>query len=289
MKLVNVIFLSSILLSFIAMAKEQQPLYQQLIVGQQNSHQELNTKVSQAKFIALQKQLSEKGKIALLAPLDVAPFHFRSGIRTAKEKQHQSENNTSLCVSCHNHQAHSQSVKLRSFLNMHTRTIACQTCHFTNKQYPLAYQWQKPSGDVVAQIDFADKKDYLLIPTYQGKSIVPNKNSAFTKALLAQWQQAEKVVDKKQQALMWQNIHQPLSSFSMGTNSITNKLANSQFEGSQAITCTSCHQTKQPKFNLVELGADKQRQQRFEQNIIARFFQRYNKEDDKINLLELLK
>ena len=40
---------------------------------------------------------------------------------------------------------------------------------------------------------------------------------------------------------------------------------------------------------LVELGADKQRQQRFEQNIIARFFQRYNKEEDKINLLELLK
>lgn len=285
MKVVNIIFFSWILLSFTVIAKEQQPLYQNLLIAQQSNNNAIKSKAAQKEFIALQKHLTESNKVQPLAPLDVAPFHFRA----REDLKSRGENNTSLCMSCHSHQAHSKSVKLRSFLNMHTKTVACQTCHFTNKQYRLAYQWQKPSGDLVAQIDFADKKDHVLIPTYQGKSIVPNKNSAFTKALLAQWQQAEKVVNKKQLALMWQNIHQPLSSFSMGANSITDKLANSQFEGSQAITCTSCHQTTKPMIDLVELGADKQRQQQFEQNIIARFFKRYRKEEDKINLLELLK
>jgi len=76
---------------------------------------------------------------------------------------------------------------------------------------------------------------------------------------------------------LWQSIHQPLNSNRLSDNS------------NQRITCAHCHQQTNPRINLAELGANKQRQLRFEQNIIARFFKRYQKKDDKINLLELLK
>jgi len=281
----KIIFTAFSLLSLTAVANEPTPLYQQLITSAQQY--EVMTEDENKALIVVSKRLAERNKVEPLAPLDVAPFHFRSaissgtnsGISSAKDEKPPTENNSGLCASCHDQQAHSKSVKLRSFLNMHTKTIACQTCHFTSDEYQLAYQWKTATSQLVKQIDFADKKDHLLVPVYQGKPIVPSKNSAFVKDLMAQWQQAEKAVDRKQQALLWQSIHKPLKP----------QLLSSKEESNQQVSCTSCHQQTDPRINLAELGADKQRQQRFEQNIIARFFKRYRKEDDKINLLELLK
>ncbi len=269
----KIIFTAFLLLSLTAVANEQTPLYQQLIISAQQN--EVMTEAESKALIAVSKRLAEINKVDPLAPLDVAPFHFRKD----KDISAEVENNSGLCVNCHEQQAHSKSVKLRSFLNMHTKTIACQTCHFASDKYSLTYQWQTTAGQLVKQINFTDKKDHLLVPTYQSKSIVPSKDSSFAKELVSQWQKAEKMVDKKQQAMLWQNIHQPLSVDALSK----------QDKSKQPISCTSCHQQTAPRINLAELGADKQRQQRFEKNIIARFFKRYRKEDDKINLLELLK
>ena len=282
MKVIIVILLSWLLFISTAIANEQVPLYQQLIIQQQkqNNKPVSSAKAEQQAFIALQKRLSKIKKVTPLAPLDVAPFHFRA----AEELAQKTQNNSGLCVSCHDNQAHSKSVKLRSFLNMHTKTIACQTCHFSGNKYQLDYQWQTQAGQLVRQIDFVDKKEYLLVPVYQGKSVMPSKNGAFAKELISTWQQAEKAEDKSSQALLWQNIHQPLSTLHLDLQTTGTSKQNKP-----QVTCTSCHQQTNPRINLAELGADKQRQQRFEQNIIARFFKRYAKEDDKINLLELLK
>lgn len=277
MKVIIVILFSWLLLNPTAVANEQTPLYQQLIVSVQQK--KTMTEDENKALIVVSKRLTEITPIEPLAPLDVAPFHFRSGVSSAKDEKPPTENNSGLCVSCHSQQAHSKSVKLRSFLNMHTKTIACQTCHFTSDKYSLDYQWQTSAGQFVSKIDFVNKKNHLLVPTYQSKPIVPSKKSTFTKELMSQWQQAEKAVGRKQQALLWQSIHKPLKA----------QLLSSKEQSKQQVSCTSCHQQTNPRINLAELGADKQRQQRFEQNIIARFFKRYRKEDDKINLLELLK
>ncbi len=271
------IFTTISLLSSTVAANEQAPLYQLLVNAQQdaeqstkqNTKQSQKNKAEQKKLTERQQSLTERKKVMPLPPLDLAPFHFRASPNINKNTKQTTTNNTGLCLSCHDNNAHSKSVKLRSFLNMHTKTIACQTCHFSSAKHELNYQWQTQNKQLVSHIDFANKKDHLLIPTYQGKSIMPDKNSDFAKNLKQQWQQAEKNVDKKQQALLWQSIHQPLAQ--------------------QKTTCTSCHQQTNPRINLLELGAEKTRQQRFEQNIIARFFKRYKKDDDKINLLELLK
>jgi len=289
MKVIIVLLFSWLLFNGAAVANEQVPLYQQLITSTQQN--KVMTEADNRALRAVSKRLSEITQIKPLAPLDVAPFHFRSGISLSnssdKVEKHQADNNSGLCMNCHGQQAHNKSVKQRSFLNMHTKTIACQTCHFSSEKYPLTYQWQTETGQLVKQIDFADKKDHLLVPTYQSRSIVPSKDSAFAKELMSQWQQAEKVVDKKQQAILWQTIHQPLRIHSLKGQS--KELSKIQSKSKQQVSCTSCHQQTAPRINLAELGADKQRQQRFEQNIIAGFFKRYQKEDDKINLLELLK
>ena len=201
----KIIFTAFSLLSLTAVANEQAPLYQQLIASAQQH--KVMTEAENKALSKVSKRLAEINKVEPLAPLDVAPFHFRAD----KDPETQVENNSGLCMSCHDQQAHSKSVKLRSFLNMHTKTIACQTCHFTSNKYLVDYQWQTSAGQLVSKIDFVNKKDHLLVPTHQSKSIVPSKDSSFAKELVSQWQQAEKSADKKSQALLRQNIHQPLS------------------------------------------------------------------------------
>jgi len=307
MKVIIVILFSWLLLNDTALANEPEPLYQQLVQSliiaqqkiikqqsaqnlQQKSKQATRSKAEQEELIILTKRLAEIDKVEPLAPLDVAPFHFRA----EKNIKQKTLNNSGFCLSCHYRQAHTKSIKLRSFLNMHTKSIACQTCHLVSDKYQLNYQWQTATGQLVTQIDFADKKDHLLVPTYQNKSIMPSKSSAFAKDLIAKWQQTEKAVNKKQQALLWQTIHQPLSiqlmkPQSSSSRSLTSSSLISKRQSNQQTSCTSCHQQTNPIINLIALGADEPRQQRFEQNIIARFFERHHKEDDKINLLELLK
>ena len=105
-------------------------------------------------------------------------------------------------------------------------------------------------------------------------------DSGFGKKIIDLWQKNQKHLHQDQyltkQALLWQNIHQGLELF------------NKNPQTRQIKKCSHCHQQTAPKLDLAKLGADKQRQQAFEQNIIARFFSRYAKDDERINLIELL-
>jgi len=58
----------------------------------------------------------------------------------------------STCVRCHGNVPHDKSREIRSFLNMHTFYLACETCHSTPKkgQSPWAFGWHdKTTGKQV--------------------------------------------------------------------------------------------------------------------------------------------
>ncbi len=271
--------MSFTLISFNCTAAQKVNLYQQLYKTQQTSL----TKDSETKKI--QEMLSKLKEVEKLPALDVPPFHFQ-GVQTSSTEQGLAEQ--SFCADCHTSTPHKKSVRTRSFLNMHSKSIACETCHL-NVDQKLSYQWLNSQEKLVDKINFEDKNSYLLVPVHQDVAVNTSKNSNFSKDILQQWQKNKKYIMQKdqqakqeshlsKQALLWQNIHQALNS----SNVIDNKEPAQQ-------TCISCHQQNDPKLNLFALGASKQRQQSFEQNIIARFFSRYKKEDDKINLIELLK
>jgi len=291
MPLLSNLFFWLTLVSFNTAATEAINLYQQLYKTQQKA---TLTEVANANKI--KEMLRNLKDIKPLAPLEIAPFHFQNDKHSTDKPNTDLKNlaQQSFCADCHSSTPHKKSVKTRSFLNMHSKTIACETCHF-NPEQKITYLWQNNHAKLVDKINFEDKKNYLLVPVFQGIAINTTKNSNFAKNILQQWQENKKHITQKEQqikqdsalskqALLWQNIHQVLAN-----SNVQGKSNTTDDQKSAQQTCTSCHQQSAPKLNLTALGASKQRQLSFEQNIIARFFSRYKKEDDKINLIELLK
>ena len=279
----------SLLLFFFAsfsinvLANEAGNLYQQLY----QEHQKTTAR-EDSHFTQIKKMLSSLKEVKTAPPLALAPFHFQD--KESLESKHTVVTDDSLasqgfCATCHSSTPHKKSIKTRSFLNMHSKTLACQTCHLKVEQ-SLDYQWQNKQGLLTKKIDFNDKNQFLLVPVHQNTPVSLLAESDFAQNIINQWQKNNKKLTQSnrlsKQALLWQNIHQVLE---LPANNKTK----GQAQPSLQHQCTDCHQQSRPKLNLFKLGASKQRQQDFEQNIIARFFSRYKMEDDKINLIELLK
>ena len=62
------------------------------------------------------------------------------------------EDRASTCVRCHGNVPHDESKEIRSFLNMHTFYLACETCHSQpdKGEPPFEYRWsKKDTGELV--------------------------------------------------------------------------------------------------------------------------------------------
>ena len=79
------------------------------------------------------KQIEEHSEIILKENLFVPPFH--------QQKQYKSTDKKSFCNTCHQSPPHNADERKRSFLNMHSRYISCETCHFKPKDIQLKYGW----------------------------------------------------------------------------------------------------------------------------------------------------
>ncbi len=79
------------------------------------------------------KQIKEHKDITLKDDLFVSPFH--------KQEQKKSTDKKTFCQTCHQDPPHNTDERKRSFLNMHSRYISCETCHFSPKDVQLEYRW----------------------------------------------------------------------------------------------------------------------------------------------------
>ncbi|NOR52302.1 MAG: hypothetical protein GQ470_06740, partial [Gammaproteobacteria bacterium] len=79
------------------------------------------------------KQLQDHKEIEIIENLSVAPFHRRI---TEKESEKQP-----ICRSCHQRLPHAKSERSRTFLNMHSRFIACESCHLKSEGKSFDYRW----------------------------------------------------------------------------------------------------------------------------------------------------
>jgi DNA-directed RNA polymerase subunit M/transcription elongation factor TFIIS len=79
------------------------------------------------------RKLRDKEKIEIRENLAVGPFHFRKKpIETEKQP---------FCVTCHLSRPHLENTRSRSFLNMHTRYVSCETCHLEPDEREVSYRW----------------------------------------------------------------------------------------------------------------------------------------------------
>lgn len=233
------------------------------------------------------QQIKDHKDIKILDKLAVAPFHLR--------RTQPIETKQPFCLGCHLPLPHRDNERSRSFMNMHSRYIACETCHLRPKAISLEYRWLAFSGPnagrtvppnkltVTLQKSPADntqknkhrvkKKKHTLVPQagaritpfYNDEPVLIFKDHHFSRQTRKQWKKA----DTDEQARLKVRLHTPLEK--------------------EGPACKACHSKDKPMLDLKALGATAKQLSRFQHNTISRFFARFKESDERIRIGDLLK
>ncbi len=231
------------------------------------------------------EKIKEHKELVLRGELEVPPFHKRGKVDDSL--------GNSFCTTCHLTPPHTKSLRSRTFMNMHTQYIACESCHFRPETVQLSYQWQdtrdatviKPQAKLFRQAQEPEKKTkglpakkdmtiqphelnpfYKITPFYQQQAVSLRNDEAFALETKALWQQEGAVEKKAERRAL---IHAPLSE--------------------KGPKCDACHSDTDSLFNLAALGATPYQQEKIENNIVTQFFSRYTDEEQRIRIMSLLK
>jgi len=253
--LIKILLSSSCLIFYIPISTaEQLPLIAQLIENSQPSQQEI---------IKAKKQLQGKTELKLQDNLSLQPFHKR----IANKINNTNSKNNSYCTSCHLAIPHNKSLRTRSFNNMHTQFIACETCHFKPEKIELNYRWYDYALETEANAlpgrlhsgrQQNDKTPLIarngkikIAPFNRHRPALITQEHDFSLLLQQQWEKANS--DKK--AEIKAQIHQPLTA--------------------QGNKCTDCHTNSNDLLNITLLADSQEQAESIQRNTIANFFKHY--------------
>lgn len=224
------------------------------------------------------KQIRDIKELGPSKKLSISPFHFRK-----QEHSDQKRESGVLCMQCHLGLPHQENEKLRAFLNMHTQFVDCLSCHYKNNDKAIQYAWfdenlhlipskrngQETSSDIgegkteESQSVIPESKAKIH-PVYRENIVTLSLEDGFSKQLKQQWE----LSNEEEKARLKLRIHTPIKE-----------------KGSK---CTSCHQDQQSQLDLEALGASAKQIFAIENNIIAKFLDKSNKDDKRVRLQGLL-
>jgi len=259
---------------------------------------DVNNKVLQ-KALA---QVKERKDIEVLDNLAVMPFHKR-GVLQVTEK-------LAFCMNCHLPLPHRKNKRNRTFLNMHSLYIACETCHFRPKGIALDYRWLAYSGADAGQV-LSPRSSSIRDPSHAvGKNRIVADSVVNDKNGMPKRERKNKI--EKRQLLaplpgariapFYDGV--PVLLFKEDDFALTTKQV--WVDGSEQAraelkaklhlplekagpACKNCHRKDQPMFDLHRLGATPQRLKAMQNNTIVRFFTRFKKDESRIRLNKLLR
>lgn len=227
------------------------------------------------------KKVKEHKDIKIFDDLEVPPFHKRADW----EKESLSK---TFCTGCHLSPPHTKNLRSRTFLNMHTEYIACETCHLRPENVLFDYQWMDyrnkktvspdvklfrqaismndspKKGDEEVEVRKMDKL-IKISPFLNNKSAIILQGHQFAQQSLSIWKEGS----LDDQIAHRAKIHAPLKE--------------------KGPECKACHQKNQPMLDLKKLGANKKQVRRIQNHIIPQFFKRYKEDEQKIRINNLLK
>jgi len=199
----------------------------------------------------------------------IQPFHKQSGeLETAP---------ATFCRDCHGPLPHSKQLRTRAFMNIHVRFIACETCHFRPEDAKLDYFWfdYQTASTVDGAGLFRLGKDLdnekqrpdnpKIVPFYQGQPVIVLKDGDFSRNIATQWQNAT----SQQKIPLRAKIHWPLEK--------------------KGPECQACHSGEQPLLDLPALGATAEQTRAMQKHVIPQFFGRYQKDDQRITIRDMLR
>lgn len=197
----------------------------------------------------------------------IPPFHRRNSV-TETDRQ-------SLCRICHAALPHQESLRKRSFLNMHTRYIACETCHFQPQGVSFDYRWLDYGALDCCKVTAAGAMDREAVPSlvprpaariapfFQGRPALLFKDDFLAREIRATWKEGA----RKDKARLKARLHVSLKK--------------------DGRRCADCHHRKQTLLDWRTLNASEGQVRAIEDNAIARFFSRYRDKDQRLRMTEL--
>lgn len=232
-----------------------------------------NEKLDEAK-----KRIRDIKELGPRKKLSISPFHFRK-----QENSDQKRESSVLCMQCHLDLPHQENEKLRAFLNMHTQFVDCLGCHYKNNNKAIHYAWfdsnlhlipskknvqaissDKVEGKTEESQSFIPENKAKIHPVYRENVVTLSLEDEFSKQLKQQWEFS----NEEGKARLKLRIHTPIRE-----------------KGSK---CTNCHQDQQNQLDLEALGASAKQVFGIENNVIAKFLEKANKDDKRVRLQGLL-
>ncbi len=254
----------SICLFFVSTITAADNLYIELVQGANVADKDLQDAI---------KQLREQEELEVRSKLPVGPFHYRND---PVEPQKQP-----FCQTCHLSKPHRSDQRKRSFLNMHTRYIACETCHLQPENIQLDYRWLAfghpnagqeidVSLSVHSQIDriktsILPRPRARIAAFYKGIPATLFKDDPFSSEIEEKW----KELPLEDKARLKVGLHVALSE--------------------KGRDCDACHSEKQDMLELELLGANEKLSRSIRRNKIADFFSRYEKDSDTLKISDILR
>ncbi len=227
------------------------------------------SKVDQKAVEQAKQELQKKQEIELQGDLQLNPFHQRNSL-TLKEKMTVSEQ--SFCRTCHLPLPHQKNSRSRTFNNMHSRYIACETCHLDKNKLNqqlliddehLQYRWfdynkRTQINPLKGLLTITDHQDVNKRPTavkitpfYQQRAVVITRQHLYVEKLQENW----KTSDQQVKAEIKVRTHQYLKA--------------------EGEACHNCHRKNNGLLDLSALGATEQQIKAYGENSIVNFFKRY--------------
>ena len=168
--------------------------------------------------------------------------------------------NAPICLQCHGNFCHVKSEKLRSFYNMHTFFLACETCHIRKQEgNGIAFKWfDDKTGDVVTELK-GENGNY-------GAKIVPVKGGeAEELKRLDEFPEDKKALD----------FIKNKETYTEEEKKNFTEVCMKKHISEKAIECEECHQ-KDGYLDYQALGYDPARSAELSRNEIVQMSKDYN-------------
>lgn len=221
-----------------------------------------------------EKLVNEHEDVKIIERTRIQPFH--------KQPKYQEFSDQSFCTNCHLAIPHRKNLRARTFLNMHTSFIACETCHFRPEDISLDYRWFNfDSKQLAAQ----DTQLFKVV-----KPQTPEEMRRFTKR-----DTAIKITPYygQQAAIIFHDnatMQNELNTWKNGSfdDKVRTRAKIHAVLENKGPDCDACHQQDEPLLNFQALGATPKQIKAIAEHRIPQFFSNYTEDDQRIRMLEVL-
>jgi hypothetical protein len=181
------------------------------------------------------------------------PINAKEHFHILDEAIYSDEENAPMCLQCHGNFCHAKSEELRSFYNMHSFYLACETCHIREKEgEEITFKWfdNKVGHEVTELIGTQGNYGAKIVPIKGGKRL-----DAFPKEALArEYMRLESTYSDEEKKKIQEELMAHISK--------------------EALTCKDCHK-KDGYINFSVIGYDPARINRLTRLEILQLIEEY--------------